>query len=71
MLTRKSLRIAWRLAVSLAAFFLYSLLEPRAEAAWERLNHGDPVLEVLAALLVVIVLALIWLAIHMLWPARE
>ena len=47
------------------AILLYLFLGPRAEAAWSRLNHNDPVLEVLAALLIIIVLSLGWIAIHM------
>ena len=68
---RKPFSASWRIAAFIAALLLYPFLGPRAEAAWEKLNHGDPVLETLAALLIVIVLALFWLAIHMLWPSRK
>lgn len=67
---RKPFSAPWRIAVLIAALLLYPFLGPRAEAVWEKLNHGDPVLETLAALLIVIVLALLWLAIHLLWPPR-
>ena len=70
-MNRKPPLIPRRIVVLIAALLLYPFLGPRAEAAWEKLNHGDPVLEALAALLIVIILALLWLAIHLLWPSRR
>lgn len=45
MISSRALR---RIVVSLLALPLYFVFGPRAEAAWERLNHGDPILEILA-----------------------
>lgn len=67
---RKPFSAPWRIAALIATLLLYPFLGPRAEAVWKSLNHGDPVLEALAALLIVIVLSLLWLAIHLLWPPR-
>lgn len=70
-MVRKPFSAPWRIAAFIAALLFYPFLEPRAEAIWKKLNHDDPVLETLAALLLVIVLALLWLAVHLLWPSRR